>query len=143
MVKTKFCFPKMQLHIGTSVQAEPWDDPQQQRAALISVTCLSSGKRATILQSRCKVHWWSKSQGHCSALSSESLVETLCQSAGVMKWIFRYRQCFVISLTLQDRVIWLLFPSWPSRHTECDFISLSGLTLTFLTSTFSAAYNMN
>lgn len=50
------------------------------------------------------------------ALSSESLVETLCLSAGLIKWIFRYRECFIKALALQDRVILLLFPKWPSRH---------------------------
>lgn len=55
------------------------------------------------------------------AKSSESLVETLRLSAGLIKWIFRYRECFIIALTLQDRVILLLFPKWPSRHPECDF----------------------
>lgn len=35
----------MALHGNTAAQAEPQDAPQQQRAALISVTCFSSGKR--------------------------------------------------------------------------------------------------
>lgn len=55
------------------------------------------------------------------ALSPEPLVETWCLSAGLIKWIFGYKECFIIALTLHDRVILLLFPKWPSRHIEYDF----------------------
>lgn len=48
-------------------------------------------------------------------------MKILCQSTGDIKLIFRYWQCFIIALTLQDRLFLLLFPNWPTRHTECAF----------------------